>query len=138
MFAAANPTEEANEDGAAGNSVAIGNNAGKMYCANWRVALGAFAASTNPSGSSAIGREAIAIGGYSGNWHQGNKAVSLGFQSGQSNQGTRALAIGYDSGRITQMEDAVAIGSYSGASGQHNHQLQLNIYLEQIDQLVFQ
>ena len=30
MMAAANPTEEANEDGAAGNSV-IGNNAGKIY-----------------------------------------------------------------------------------------------------------
>ena len=135
MMAAANPTEEANEDGAAGNSVVIGNNAGKMYCANWRVALGAFAASTNPSGSSAIGREAIAIGGYSGNWHQGNKAVSLGFQSGQSNQGTRSLAIGYDAGRNKQITDAVAIGSFSGASGQQKNSVAIGLRSGQSFQL---
>ena len=84
----------------------------KYTLAKIEVALGAFAASNKSSGSSAIG-EAIAIGGYSGNWHQGNTiATSLGFQSGQSNQGTRSLAIGYDAGRNKQITDAVAIGSF--------------------------
>ena len=80
---------------------------------NNNVVLGAQAgeASTNPTGSVAIGGSA----GYAG---QNNYAIAIGNFAGYSGQSDSAIAIGNTAGSSGQSNDAIAIGAYAGSNNQ--------------------
>ncbi|MEI6420776.1 MAG: hypothetical protein WCP55_01055, partial [Lentisphaerota bacterium] len=111
-----------------GQSIAIGNNAGRTSQSNYSVAIGGGAGiSTQSSYSVAIGdsaggvgqgQQAVAIGDSAGNGAQGTGSVAVGSTAGNNTQGANAVAVGRQAGQSMQGTTAVAVGLNAGGSAQ--------------------
>ena len=95
-----------------GQSIAIGNNAGRTSQSNHSVAIG------DGAGISTQSSYSIAIGDSAGGVGQGQAAVAVGFSAGNSAQGIGSVAVGNTAGNDTQGVNAVAVGRQAGQSMQ--------------------
>jgi hypothetical protein len=111
----------------AGDSIAIGYQAGGTSQGGSDIAIGTNAGTTQIGGSIAIGESAgaspvgtqcIAIGDQAGQTGQDSGSIAIGIQAGLTSQAANAIAIGSDAGFDTQGVSAIAIGNNAGYATQ--------------------
>jgi hypothetical protein len=109
-------------------SIAIGNNAGKINQGDATVALGPLAGYQNQSirgisiglyaGYGTQGDSAMALGSSAGNINQGANAIAIGSNAGAESQGIKSIAIGNNTASQNQGSNAIAIGEEAGHTSQ--------------------
>ena len=98
-----------------GQSVAIGQRAGRQNQAGRGIAIGLATAEFDQSSN------AVAIGLLTGYQNQGRDSIALGTTAGFGNQKKNAIAIGNNAGQIEQGECAIAIGQRAGNLNQGDY-----------------
>ena len=101
-----------------GNSIAIGNEAGKENQYNNSIAIGNQAGYYNQALTETKSGYAIAIGNQAGYQSQGVSAIAIGKSAGFTGQDVSSIAIGENAGYQYQNNATVAIGTSAGYDSQ--------------------
>ena len=114
--------------GLAGNTIAIGYQAGQSNQGSNAMALG------YQAGKTGQGSNAVAVGSSAGNSNQGSNAVAVGSSAGNLRQGSSAIAIGENAGQTSQGNGGVAVGISAGYTSQGNSSIAIGTIAGQTSQ----